>query len=430
MKSYRLAAGVLIWLVILIGVWAWRTPSKPPQTEGRVVADLTQFMLSPQTRVSLEDNGLTHRGIPIFLIEGPNNARQVGEVLRGSSSESPTGEALFYASAPSISPDARLVYHRTPDSMEWILATLLPPEKRQLVAAEMASAFESHHQEIIAELQPIIQDAMAEAFVVVEQDLQVSIEAHRPELKALGEKYQTEIIEKEFVPLVKTEIWPVVRLHGEPVATEVGKELWNKVSLWRFGWRLAYDRSILPDRKLTEKEWQRFLENDAVPILEAHIPDFIELQKLILADVSKNETVKSTIRASITKVANDPELQRIIWQIIREVIIDNPRLKTVFKTHWESDRAKQAFRLTAARLEPSVTRIGRIIAGSRDESLTPEFTRILRNQVLNKDKTWLVLENPSTSGTPPSSLQVIRGKENSPNPFLVDRRNAVAESSP
>lgn len=427
MKTYRLIGGVAIWLAIVAGVWWWRAGGATSDEPDTAVSDLQQFVVGGRRRIPLTNAAYVQRGDPIYVLQG-GDMRQVGEIAWGAEyATDATGEAVFYSHAPPLSTDARLVSYHTPESMDWVLATLLPPDKRRAVALEMATAFESHHQQIIAELRPIVEDALAEAFVVVEQDLKTSLAAHRPELRALGEKYQAEIIEKEIVPLVKTEIWPVVREHGEPLATEVGKEVWAKVSLWRFGWRLAYDKTRLPERNLTEQEWKRFLEEDASPILESHIPDFIELQKKILSDVSKNEKVKATIRASIAKVANDPELQRIIWRIVREVIVENPRLKAVFQKHWKSDRARKAFRLTAERLEPSVVRIGGIIFGTREDGVSPEFTKILRNQILAKDRRWCVLETTGDSNQPPAALEVVAGAENGPSPFVLNTRVASAD---
>lgn len=420
MKSYRLTIGIVLWLAAFVGSWYWMSSPSDQSEPNTALHDLQSFVVGRQKRVALISTAPIYRGDPIFVTDKTGELQRIGEITRVAATDGTPAEALFYSQAPALSTEAKLVAYRTPESMDWIIATLLPPEKRQAVAKEMATAFESHHEEIIAELRPIVEDALAEAFVVVEQDLKKSIALHRPELRALGEKYQAEIIEKEIVPLVKTEIWPVVKQHGEPVVTQVGKEMWAKVSLWRFGWRLAYDKTRLPERNLTEKEWKRFLEEDAQPILESHIPDFIELQKSILADVSKNEKVKATIRASIAKVAGDPELQRIIWQIVREVIVENPRLKAVFQKHWQSPRARKAFQLTSARLEPSVVRIGGIILGTREEGVTPEFTQILRNQILAKDRRWLILENAGASGKTPNELPVVRGSSQSkPSPFFV-----------
>ena len=41
--------------------------------------------------------------------------------------------------------------------------------------------------------------------------------------------------------------------------------------------------------------------------------------------------------------------------------------------------------LAAERLEPSAVRIGELLFGTRDAGITPEFARVLRNQILGKE---------------------------------------------
>ena len=106
------------------------------------------------------------------------------------------------------------------------------------------------------------------------------------QLREIGDRLQADLVEKEIIPLVQDEIWPIVDEESRPLAAKVGQEIWNEVSVFRFGWRYLYDKTPLPDRKLTEKEFNRFVDQKAIPILEAHIGDFVELQKTLLKRVS------------------------------------------------------------------------------------------------------------------------------------------------
>ena len=55
--------------------------------------------------------------------------------------------------------------------MEWVLKTMLPPEKRRLIVEEVQSAFHEHHEEIVAALKPIVRDSVRESLGVVREDL-------------------------------------------------------------------------------------------------------------------------------------------------------------------------------------------------------------------------------------------------------------------
>jgi len=360
---------------------------------------------------------------PVFVVEGPESIRQVGEVASISYSNFQlTGQVVLYSCAPTVDSGARLTYHQTPYSMEWVLRTVLPAEKRRQIATELSGAFELHREEVVRVLRPVVEDALREAFLVVEQDLPPALERRRDELEQLGGKYQREIVEKELVPLVRQEIWPIVRRHAEPTVNEVGREIWQRASLWRFGWRYAYDKSPLPRKNLAQQEWTRFLEEEVVPVFEGHTEEFIDVQQRIFADVARDPEVREVVRSSLGKIAGDPEAQRIAWEVVQEVIVYNPRLKEVFDKHWRSEKARRAVRVAATPLEPTVHRIGELLLGTPDGGITPEFARVLRNQILAKDRRWLVLETGSSTTTATDSseliLRVSPGSPDALNPFV------------
>jgi hypothetical protein len=441
MKYLRIALGILAWVAGTWALWACvrdRLLARRTAPQ-RVAGDLWEFASGSRepAHLVLETPQTVAVGDPIFVVDGPDSIRQVGEIraLIDPATGRPArrgdvlaAEALFYPDAPRLAPSAELTYYSTTDSMTWVVQTLLPRAKRQQIAHELAVAFEEHHAEILAALRPIVEDSLREALHVVEQDLPPAIARHRLELEQLGAKYQREIVQQEIVPLVREEIWPAAQARAMPVAEEVGKELWGRVSLWRFGWRYLYDRSPLPEKNLVRSEWNRFVEQDAAPVLEGHTDDFVRLTQQVLADAAKNPQVRAVLRESLGRIVDDPELQHIVWQIIREVIIDNPRLRDVIDQHWTGEQAKAAFRLAAQRLEPAVRRIGDLVIGTRDGGITPEFARVLRNQVLGKDRRWFVLtvpEGSSGTSTPPRYLRqpvvlgVRIGSGEPVNPFVV-----------
>ena len=175
------------------------------------------------------------------------------------------------------------------------------------------------------------------------------------------------------------------------MAEEIGQEIWKEVSVWRFGWRYIYDRSPLPEKKLTEKEFNRFVENKAVPILENHLEDFIDVQKAVLTKISGNEKVKETVSASVQEISNDPKFRELVTSIFREALVENQRLKNTLREKWQTPSAQAAMARANQSLDPTVTKIGATLFGSTHTAITPEFARVLRNKVLHKDERWLTL---------------------------------------
>jgi hypothetical protein len=427
-KRIRIIIGLGIWIAaVIVGWWCMAGRGERSIVQPHLAPQLWMYVTArPQVaELKFDRDCYAKGGDPIFLVDGDKSIRRVGQVSKAvHSKDGLRGEAVFYSTAPRLRADARLSFHQPPDSMEWVLRTMLPEEKRRQISAEITGAFEKHQAEVIRLLRPIVEDGLREAFAVVEADLPPAIRRRREELEKLGGKYQREVVERELVPLVRNEIWPIVRRHAEPTATEVGREIWQRASVWSFAWRYAYDKLPLTDSQLLEKEFKRFVDEEAMPVLESHTDDFIKVQQRILTDVAKNPKVRETVRGSLGKIAGDPELRRITWDIIREVVVDNPRLKEVLDKHWHSERARRAIQVTAQRLEPSVRRIGEMLLGTPDKGVTPEFARVLRNQILRKDRRWLVLEMDSERGALPGDgipvLRVSRGPSDALNPFVRD----------
>ena len=138
----------------------------------------------------------------------------------------------------------------------------------------------------------------------------------------------------------------------------------------------------------------------------------------IVSRVSRNEKVRAVVRDSLKRVASDPELQAIVWQVIQESVLQNAELHKNLTTYWESDEVRQMLDLAATQFEPTARAIGDAIIGGRSEGITAEFSRVLRTQILMKDRRWLVV-------VPKVSLEVEMKKEHAadfdhlPKLFLV-----------
>jgi hypothetical protein len=167
----------------------------------------------------------------------------------------------------------------------------------------------------------------------------------------------------------------------------------------------------------------RFLHQDALPVLAEHRDEFDRVQEQILRDLAADPEIRAAIRRGVGKIVSDPEAHRLVGQIAREAVVDNPRVRPILEKHWQSPRTQAAVNLAAQRLEPTIEQIGALLFGTPHGGVTPEFARVLRNQILFKDRRWLVLENATATVvcTPlaqqPPVLRVVRGRADEPSPF-------------
>ena len=262
----------------------------------------------------------------------------------------------------------------------------------------------------MAQLQPVLREGVRRAVKAVEAELPYIIDNHRDEFRHLGDRFEAEILQEELVPLVRDEIFPVIQEEIQPLAMEIGKSLWDRVSLISFTWRYLYDASPLPERHAVRTEFQRFIDREAVPELEARTDEFIEITKVIIKRVMKNERVRNTFRNNIQRVVEDPELQHIVGDILREATVDNAVLRHALKDYLNSNETRAAMRVAADRLENMVRAIGDLIFGTREQGITAEFSRVLRAQVLRKDRRWFVML-PDDANTDPDTVKITVASE-------------------
>ncbi len=427
----RLLTGLLFWLATGIGAWWMLTgPQKlDDQANQQLVAFLTHARHVYEAE--FERSSALRIGDPIIVMDG-QTAKVIGSVSAVSDRQTnlavwtKRAQVQFYGSTPELNEGDYLTYHHTPATMDWVVQMMLPPHKRKEIADLIGEAYRKHYSEIADAMQPVVLQSVKDASDVIRQDFYASIQQRRRQIEKLGNRYQVELVDQELVPLIEDEIWPIVQSESQPLASQIGEEMFQQASVWRFGWRFLYDRSPLPQRNLVKKEFDRFMVQHGAPIIKKHIPDFLDVQQSVLRRISNNQKVKNVVSSTTMKILRDPECQTLITDILRDVFVDNEKLQHVFESNWKSEAAVRALKLTNQRLDPTITRIGQSLFGSPEQSITPEFSRILRNRILHKDDRWLVLHRTSKSTKQPlagdTKIAVKPGFTGTENPFHVPAR--------
>ena len=213
------------------------------------------------------------------------------------------------------------------------------------------------------------------------------------------------------------------------MAEEVGHELWSKMPKWGLVWRKGVDYVPFTSGTRAPDRFSKFVNEEAMPAFENHAPDFVQVVQKVLKDVGQNEQIRKVVRESLAQMIEDPELRQVVWDIAREVIIDNPALGEAIARSWTSPEAKAALNLAISRVEPTINQIGHVLFGTREGGFTPEFARVLRAKILRKDRRWFVLvlptgASPDGSGKSPGALRMAPGENEALDPFL----NALAQS--
>ena len=428
----RTTVGLVIWLIVgFLG--GWYLIRDFAGVQRGTAKQVTEFVFTPRQTIELNfpSPQFLNKSETIFQRHGDRFIR-VGEIVAIqplTPGESVTGgwtehaTAEIYACAARFTSNDRLTYIPSTESMSWVVASLMTPQRRTRINALLQDAYVDHHREIAAHFRPIIEETLREASVVIWEDLQRIAPEYDKRLRAIGERYRKDLVDGRLVPLLRDEILPIVIRESEPLANRIGEEIWNEASIWRFGWRAMYDVLPLPQRDLTKREFERFVQIHAVPVLQRNIGDILQLQQRIFATITQSTNVQREVAASLQHVLRDSEAQALAVEMLQRVVANNPRLNQIVTDIWNSPKAKETIELANEKLEFTIASIGEELFGNPHTAITPEFSRVLRFKVLHKDCQWLVLERGDGAGDVVHSTEVIVGMHSIENPFHVSAEN-------
>ena len=436
MKPRHLISGIVCWLLILVtGYLATRAEldhqsSSVTQLGNEVQQWVTGARQTQQAASEIPLLIALHD--PVFAAAEDGRFVQAGYVsdVDGTRSRHPQAvtqvQVTLYDSAADQFPDGyRLEYCTTPMNLDWVVRMIIPEQRRQEIRQLIEAEWEIHQQDVMRELQPVMAQGIQRATDAVEAELPGIINAHREEFRRIGSRFEAEIMREQLLPLVREEVFPVIQEEAEPLVRDIGRALWDRVSLVSFTWRYLYDISPLPERDAVNTEFQRFIDGEAIPELESRSEEIIQVTRSVIDRVMRNERVRNTLRNNTQQVLEDPELRRIIGEIVREATIDNVRLRQELREFWNSRETQTAVRMASARLEKMVRAIGDLVFGTRESGITPEFSRILRSQVLRKDRRWFVM-TAAESSTGAEAVDIALARE----PMLYPLKFAGQHQSP
>lgn len=401
--SLSIAAALLLtdWSMRQLGGWS-------------AARSLVQYWLGTDHSLRRQaPRGLVFPGEPVFYRRPDQSWAQVGyvesivtaEVVArrdgadarppGSSGASGTArandEVIVRWHDRDLDPTAcQLVAYEYRGSLQETAQVLFPPEKREVIRQLLTEAFRESGESLGSSFLPLIERSVRESLPVFESELYAAIDRNRAGWQRISDKWNEDLVRKRLIPLAKDPILPIARRHVEPTLSQIGRELWDRASVWRFTWRVLYDSTPLPQRDLTREEWDRFLREEGVPIFAAHAEDLAIAIQATVVEVARNPQVRAELGATFSDLANDPELRDWIRGILRETLVDSPAVRDVWTKVWSSDEARAAYDLAGRSVEPLVRRIGDEVLGTRETGIDPGFARVLRNQILGKDKRWLV----------------------------------------
>ncbi len=428
-RTVRITLGVIVWLGALAGgSWGLLALTGPEHT--------TSWLAQVWKATAGEARWVPFRcqeplwlrvGDPVYQKTTNGSLRLAGHVYLVRDlqnrvvSEGWTTQGQVYLTPDASWPVERLEYYRADLSIQAGMEMLFPPEKRQELIRLLSQTWQEQGDELVKLMQPVVMEALHRSAPVVQEELTAALNRRADQVQQLLQKWQSQIVQKRLVPVLEKEVGPILQQHAVPLARKLGLELWARVSLWRFTVAALLDM-VQPDEKRLEKEFEKFVRKEVMPVLKEHSDEIMATAVEVVRQAWNRPAVRQAFQEALSEMVQDPQLQQLTQEVFQEAVLENPRVHQALAEAFRSPKSQKALSQLAQRLEPVARRIGELLLGTPEKGLTPELTRLLRLHVFGKDRRWLVLV-PSEKGL--REVPLVPGRSPAPLPPVPRARSAT-----
>lgn len=277
----------------------------------------------------------------------------------------------------------------------WVIETLLPPDRLREIREEAALFFEREGAAVREALWPELRVAMVDVIAMYEEELPKALAARKEGWQSIYERHREGVVKRELAPVLEKVVLPIAKTRLEPFLTEVGRELWKELPIWALGLRYVLERVPGTEEDQVEKKFREYLELKATPIIEKHAPEAMRIAGAILREAAADERVRVAIGKVAKELAADQDLSALLRETANELILTNEKLLGILQARWESG-LRAAVLDASRRLDPLVREVVNGIVLNRERNgINPRLAQVLRTAVFRKDGRWLLL----TAGT-------------------------------
>lgn len=300
---------------------------------------------------------------------------------------------LFEPPAEGRAGDFRFTAVPNPRTPAWVLNVLLNEERKARLLEDLRRFAASHQEQIFATFWPPFEAFLRDAFRILGDDLPEVLEARDEEVQRILNRHKNETFEEELLPVLKAEVWPTVRERSAPLMEDVGREIWARMPVWQLGWRYFYQQVPFTDDEILERRWQKFLDEEAIPVLESHTEDFLEVVRVVVTDMAQNPRMSAALRSVLSAVVDDPVFADLMRGVFSDLLSPEGRILLALRERFTSPVFVDRLNNLLEDLGPTLNRTAnRILLDESGLAINPDLAKVLRTQILWKDACWVLLE--------------------------------------
>lgn len=384
---YRVAFGLTFWVAVAVA--AALGAFTPRGRAADAASRLADWAVASPRHVVLEvpAGSELRRGDPVFVSTPDRFLARVGHVERVR--DGVARLALHPGEADRLREGLSARVYEVPDTVAWIVATLLPPEKKDEIRALVVEFFRREGDAIRATLMPEIDRSVREVAAFYEAELPAALARHAEEIGALAAKHRDGVVREELVPVAKEVGGKIAAEKFRPLAEKVGREIMDSLPVWSLGWRYLWEKVPFTDDEQMKSRFEKYFREEAEPILAAHTEEAVRLLGEVLKAMAADPRIREAAGRVARTVATDPEVASLAKELFFELVVKNERLHALLRRRWE-EGLRGAVTSVATRTEPLVKDIVNAVVKDGD-GLSPRFAHVLRTRVFWKDRRWVLL---------------------------------------
>ena len=309
-----------------------------------------------------------------------------------------------------LPPGTRLLLLDDRGTLEWALARVLSPERRDRLQAQFRQMVVEREGWLRQAFGPVLKEFARGVVSDVTTELTAFVRTHQDELCSVGEDLLARA-RVRWEPLLRELLWPEALARLEPIGNRVGEELWAALpwgelagavgeqlggSLANIVIPRAYE---LPTDQL--RKWRDgFLRDTALPIVRRHLPEALAAVYDSVAKAAEDPRVQDALRASFFEDGlGNPRVIRLLSDAFAAAVLANPRLRDRLQRLLDDPRVQRGLFDLAEQLEPRLIALAKsFLLDDEGRSLHPELAMLVRVRLIGSEGNWVLLELPAATG--------------------------------
>jgi hypothetical protein len=400
----RRLVGAFFWLAAAVAAAAAAASLAPPTRErlDHVKVEMARAVFDPAPTFTILYRGGTvlERGNGVLaIVDG--KLERIGEVVRvrpdGDDASDVRATIAIDEHGGTYRPAAGTVGVRRSQGRSFLFAlqTLLPASQWERVRTEWTSFRARNAEELSREIEPLAGQLLATTLRAVAAELPDALERHRADLDRVVTRMRNGLGEEQVRPLLIEDLWPIVVRNAAGPAEQIGRELWDRVPLMSFALRAAADRLLEDEPVRVEERWNRFVQEEALPTIRAHLPELEQAFAAIVKEVLASEDVQSRTAAVWAGIRDDPAVQALARTLTRELLADNARLNAALRALADDPATRERVARIGARFQEFLDPLGDLIfLDESRQGINPDLAYLIRLLLLRRDEQVVYLEAP------------------------------------